>query len=219
MHGMNILEWMKKIPSDEEKRELLLNLDIALKYLNDRGMMVTSFNPKDIEIVDNDIKQIMFNKVDRMNDSVDFVIKNNIYEEAKLALSVYLNYFDGFNDNFLKNNYDEFVFALPPDDTNYYKGIIVRGSSVYLSEFDLEKRKRDLSKLEEEVKGDSKSNDDIPNDMFGTMTLNNDSINNRLYSKIFKEGAYANTSIVPIGILLLGLIICIVSIVLYFFGL
>ena len=217
MHGMNLMEWMKKMPSEEERRELLLNLDIALKYLNDRGMMVTSFNPNDIEIVDNNIKQIMFNKVDRMNDSADLIITNNIYEEAKLAMSIYLNYFDGFNDNFLRNNFDEFIFALPPDDVNYYKGIIVRGSSVYFSEFDLEKRKRDLSKLEEEIK----QNDDsqYSSDMMNMMTLNNDSINNKLYSKIFREGAYANTFVLPIGILLLGLIICITSIILYFFGL
>ena len=217
MQGMTLIEWLKSIRSEEEKRELLLNLDIALKYLNDRGIMVTSFNPNDIEIIDNNIKEIMFNKIDHMKGSNDYIVRNNIYEEAKLALGVYLNYFDGFNDEFLKNNYDEFVFALPPDDVNYYKGIIVRGSSVYLSEFDLEKRKRDLSKLEEEVKGDSDSNDS--SEMMELMAINNDSINNKLYSKIFREGAYANTSIVPTVVVLLGFIICLVSLILYLFGL
>lgn len=217
MQGMTLIEWLKSIRSEEEKRELLLNLDIALKYLNDRGIMVTSFNPNDIEIIDNNIKEIMFNKIDHMKGSNDYVVRNNIYEEAKLALGVYLNYFDGFNDEFLKNNYDEFVFALPPDDVNYYKGIIVRGSSVYLSEFDLEKRKRDLSKLEEEVKGDSDSNDSL--EMTELMSINNDSINNKLYSKIFREGAYANTSIVPKVVVLLGFIICLVALILYLFGL
>ena len=217
MHGMTLIEWLKSIRSEEEKRELLLNLDIALKYLNDRGMMVTSFNPNDIEIIDNNIKEIMFTKVDRMNRSVDDVVRRNIYDEAKLALSVYLNYFDGFNDDFLKNNYDEFVFAIPPDDVNYYKGIIVRGSSVYFSEFDLEKRKRDLSKLEEEVKDNTDY--DESNGMLDMMTINNDSINNKLYSKIFREGAYANTNIVPIVIVVLGFIICLTSLVLYLLGL
>ncbi len=217
MEGMTIIEWLKTTRTEEEKRDLLLNLDIALKYLNDRGIMVTSFDPNDIEIIDNNIKEIMFNKIDHMSGPSDYIIKSNIYDEAKLALGVYLNYFDGFNDNFLKNNYDEFIFALPPDDVNYYKGIIVRGSSVYLSEFDLEKRKRDLSKLEEEVKGSS--DDNISDEMYGLMEINNDKINNKLYSRIFREGAYANTSIVPKVIILLGFIICFVSLVLYFFGL
>lgn len=217
MEGMTIIEWLKTTRTEEEKRDLLLNLDIALKYLNDRGIMVTSFDPNDIEIIDNNIKEIMFNKIDHMSGPSDYIIKSNIYDEAKLALGVYLNYFDGFNDNFLKNNYDEFIFALPPDDVNYYKGIIVRGSSVYLSEFDLEKRKRDLSKLEEEVKGSS--DDNISDEMYGLMEINNDKINNKLYSRIFREGAYANTSIVPKVIILLGFIICFISLVLYFFGL
>lgn len=217
MDGITITEWLKDKRSEEEKRDLLLNLDLALKYLNDRGMMVTSFNPNDIEIIDNNIKEIMFKKIDRMGSSPDFVVKNNIYDEAKLALSIYLNYFDGFNDNFLKNNYDEFVFAIPQDDVNYYKGIIVRGSSVYFSEFDFEKRKRDFSKLEDEVGSDS--NNQLSSDMVELMPINNDSINNKLYSKIFRESAYANASILPSVIIMLGFIICIVSIILSLLGL
>ena len=214
MNGITLYEWLKTKRSEEEKRDLLLNMDIALKYLNDRDMMVTSFNPNDIEIMNNDVKEIMFNSVDHMNNIADSIVRRNIYEEAKLALSIYLNYFEGLNDDFLKSNYDEFVFAIPADDVNYYKGIIVNGSSVYFSEFDFEKRKRDIMKLNGEVK-----DDEMSNDLNGLMPLNNDSINNKLYSKVFREGAYANTSILPKVMILFGFIICFISIVLYVFGL
>lgn len=53
------------------------------------------------------------------------------------------------HNKFLQRKFDEVSFSIPEDDHRYYKGVLVNNLKVYLSEFDTERRKRDMAKLKE----------------------------------------------------------------------
>ena len=53
------------------------------------------------------------------------------------------------HNEFLKTKFEEISFSIPEDDLRYYKGVLVNNLKVYLGEFDVERRKRDIAKLKE----------------------------------------------------------------------
>ncbi len=169
---ITLKDWLKVNKNIEDKRELYLYGDMALNYLHDKGVEVSSFDPEDIDIIDGDIRKIKFNYLTDNKNYDD--LKTNLYEYAKLGIRMYLDYYDYLDDSFLKSNYNEFAFGLPKDDVNYFKGIIQRGSFVYFNEFDFELRKKKLKELGEEV------TDSV--DMNSFSKPNNDIINKEIYS-------------------------------------
>ena len=168
---ITLKDWLKVNKNIEDKRELYLYGDMALNYLHDKGVEVSSFDPEDIDIIDGDIRKIKFNYLTDNKNYDD--LKTNLYEYAKLGIRMYLDYYDYLDDSFLKSNYNEFAFGLPKDDVNYFKGIIQRGSFVYFNEFDFELRKKKLKELGEEV------TDSV--DMNSFSKPNNDNINAEIY--------------------------------------
>lgn len=78
-------------------------------------------------ISDND-KAELLELIDKANNSIDNVEEHN---------------------KFLQSKFDEVSFSIPEDDHRYYKGVLVNNLKVYLSEFDTERRKRDIAKLKE----------------------------------------------------------------------
>ena len=58
---ISLADWAPMHDSMEEKREFLINADIALKYLNSNGMRVDSFDFNDIFIVDGNLREIKYN--------------------------------------------------------------------------------------------------------------------------------------------------------------
>ena len=169
---ITLKDWLKVNKNIEDKRELYLYGDMALNYLHDKGVEVSSFDPEDIDIIEGDIRKIKFNYLTDNKNYDD--LKTNLYEYAKLGIRMYLDYYDYLDDSFLKSNYNEFAFGLPKDDVNYFKGIIQRGSFVYFNEFDFELRKKKLKELGEEV------TDSV--DMNSFSKPNNDIINKEIYS-------------------------------------
>ena len=169
---ITLKDWLKENKNIEDKRELYLYGDMALNYLHDKGVEVSSFDPEDIDIIDGDIRKIKFNYLTDNKNYDD--LKTNLYEYAKLGIRMYLDYYDYLDDSFLKSNYNEFAFGLPKDDVNYFKGIIQRGSFVYFNEFDFELRKKKLKELGEEVTESV--------DMNSFSKPNNDIINKEIYS-------------------------------------
>ena len=168
---ITLKDWLKVNKNIEDKRELYLYGDMALNYLHDKGVEVSSFDPEDIDIIEGDIRKIKFNYLTDNKNYDD--LKTNLYEYAKLGIRMYLDYYDYLDDSFLKSNYNEFAFGLPKDDVNYFKGIIQRGSFVYFNEFDFELRKKKLKELGEEV------TDSV--DMNSFSKPNNDNINAEIY--------------------------------------
>ena len=168
---ITLKEWLNTHKDIEDKRELYLYGDMALNYLHNKGVEVSSFDPEDIDIIDGDVRKVKFNYLTDNKNYDD--LKTNLYEYSKLGIRMYLDYYDYLDDSFLKTNYNEFSFGLPKDDVNYFKGIIQRGSFVYFNEFDFELRKKKLKELGEEV------TDSI--DMSSFTQPNNDIINREIY--------------------------------------
>ena len=97
---------------------------------------------------------------------------------------------------------------VPQGDVPYYRGVVERGASVYLCEYDLEKRKRDLASLEKEVGGDG-----IPTDTSHLDKVDvNEGINSVIYRQINKsnDAAYINYLVYPAIIFTISIIVAII---------
>lgn len=204
-------EWFKDSHSEEEKRELFLYLDFAMKYVHDRGYCVLTFNPSEIEILNNSIKQVKFNTLLKMPED-DIAYQNrlkdeDIFNSAAVQVLLYSKFPLNTKTDFLKEHFDDFVTFLPESDSRYYRGVIQDGASVYFTEFELERVRREEEQLEKELS-------DLPNQNIDdekkkkqalVKMFTNDKINNTIYKKInvVQESAFINVLLYPtVGIVL-----------------
>lgn len=204
-------EWFKDSHSEEEKRELFLYLDFAMKYVHDRGYCVLTFNPSEIEILNNSIKQVKFNTLLKMPED-DLAYQNrlkdeDIFNSAAVQVLLYSKFPLNTKTDFLKEHFDDFVTFLPESDSRYYRGVIQDGASVYFTEFELERVRREEEQLEKELS--DLPNQNIDNEKKKKQALvkmfTNDKINNTIYKKInvVQESAFINVLLYPtVGIVL-----------------
>ena len=208
---VSLESWIRVRHSEEEMREVFLNMDRAMKYVHDRGYCVKSFHPKDIELVNNELNQIRFKTLLEMSDGMldrKKFIKEDIYNSSYIQIGIYTKCLYYLNRDYLKENFDSFAQFLPEGDVPYYRGVIERGASVYFCEYDLEKRKRDLAALEKEVGGEG-----IPVDTSYLDKLDvNEDVNSIIYRQINKrsDAAYINFLVYPAIMFTLSIIIAII---------
>ena len=209
---ISLADWVSMHDSMEEKREFLLNADIALKYLNSNGIKVESFDFNDIFIVDDNLREIKYNVISNVGTITPADTRSNVYDAAKLALYLYLYPCDVIDDNFLKSHFKDFSFTFPVEDVPYYQGIVERGASVYFSDFDYQKRKKNLEELSDATKKDG--DDDLMGDVDFSMLPkpNNDEINKKLY----REAAFAKTIALSTIISVVGFLICLIALFMHF---
>ena len=209
--SVSLESWIRIRHSEDELREVFLNMDRAMKYVHDRGYCVKSFHPKDIELINNELNQIRFKTLLEMPDSMlerKKFIKEDIYNSSYIQIGIYTKCLYYLNKDYLKENFDSFAQFIPDGDVPYYRGVIERGASVYFCEYDLEKRKRDLSSLEKEVGGDS-----VPTDTSHLDKVDvNEGINSVIYRQINKrnDAAYINYLVYPAIIFTISIIIAII---------
>jgi len=204
-------EWFKDSHSEEEKRELFLYLDFAMKYVHDRGYCVLTFNPSEIEILNNSIKQVKFNTLLKMPED-DLAYQNrlkdeDIFNSAAVQVLLYSKFPLNTKTDFLKEHFDDFVTFLPESDSRYYRGVIQDGASVYFTEFELERVRREEEQLEKELSDLPNQNIDDENKKKQALVkmFTNDKINNTIYKKInvVQESAFINVLLYPtVGIVL-----------------
>ena len=204
-------EWFKDSHSEEEKRELFLYLDFAMKYVHDRGYCVLTFNPSEIEILNNPIKQVKFNTLLKMPED-DLAYQNrlkdeDIFNSAAVQVLLYSKFPLNTKTDFLKEHFDDFVTFLPESDSRYYRGVIQDGASVYFTEFELERVRREEEQLEKELSDLPNQNIDDENKKKQALVkmFTNDKINNTIYKKInvVQESAFINVLLYPtVGIVL-----------------
>lgn len=204
-------EWFKDSHSEEEKRELFLYLDFAMKYVHDRGYCVLTFNPSEIEILNNSIKQVKFNTLLKMPED-DIAYQNrlkdeDIFNSAAVQVLLYSKFPLNTKTDFLKEHFDDFVTFLPESDSRYYRGVIQDGASVYFTEFELERVRREEEQLEKELSDLPNRNIDDENKKKQALVkmFTNDKINNTIYKKInvVQESAFINVLLYPtVGIVL-----------------
>ena len=209
-------EWVMTHPSDDDLRNVFLNMDRALKYIHDHGYCIQAFYPTEISVLNNEDDHIQFNKLVKL--SSDFstrknMIKEDIFRSSLIQVGIYSNCLKNLNPDFLKENFDSFTQFIPSGDVPYYRGVIQRGASVYFCEYALEKRNRDLQDLEKQL-GEEGSEEEKQLQLTQENTsITNDKINDSIYKQIngLKDAAFINALIIPTIILTIILVFAIIS--------
>ncbi len=203
---------------EEKMREVFLNMDIAMKYVHKHGYCVKSFSPFEIQVLDNSPKKIKFNTLLEMPDDnllCQKLKKEDIFHSACLQIGLYTNSLKYLKEDFLRENFEQFAKNLPQEDVPYYRGVIQRGSEVYLSDFQLQKAKSDFETLQQQVGDGSESSKMLvkTNGLGFKEDISNDKINDDIYKQIngLKDKAFINYLIVPTIILLTGIAISILA--------
>ena len=222
---VSLKSWVDTFRKEDELREVFLNMDRAMRYVHERGYCVKTFDPSEIEILNGSVNQIKFNTLLKMPDDYSFqkqIIKEDIYNSSFIQIGIYSNCLEYLKPDFLKQNFERFSTFLPQGDIPYYRGIIERGASVYFCEYALEKKKKDLQMLENEV-----SNDGYDSGVHGSGkrlvksngtsifddTHINDSINDSIYKQINvkSDAAFISFLIYPTIVLILGVLLAVVA--------
>ena len=184
-----LLEWISMHHSDEELREVFLNMDIALKYIHEHGYCIEIFYPSRIEILDDMVDHIQFDNLIELSEDPltrKEMIKEDIFHSALIQIGIYTNTLKSLTPEFLRENFDEIARFIPEGDVPYYRGVVQRGASVYLSEYALEKMGRDLEQLDRQIheaeggRALQKTN----GVSLGVEALTNDAINDDIYKQI-----------------------------------
>ena len=90
--SISLESWIRNSHSDDDIRDVFLNMDRAMKYVHDHGYCVKSFHPKDIELINGKLDQIRFNTLlempNNINDRRQYV-KEDVYNSAFLQIGIY----------------------------------------------------------------------------------------------------------------------------------
>ncbi len=219
-----LLEWCGKHNKEEEMRSVFLNMDRTLKYIHEHGYCIESFSPTDIYILNDKDDYIQFRKLVELSSDLEIrkkMIQEDIFKSSIIQLSMYGNIsLNTLNIDFLKENFDSFTIFLPNDDVAYYRGVIQRGASVYFCEFALEKRKRDLEMLSQEVGNVSEEEKEKVNAPVTDDELTNKKVNDLIYRQIngLRDAAFINLLIVPLVMVGILIVFIITTLILNFIG-
>lgn len=220
-------EWLLLHPSEEERREVFLNMDRALKYIHEHGYCIEIFYPSKIEILNDKVDHIKFNNLMQLsfNDKQrKIMINEDIFRSTLIQIGIYSNTLKYLTPEFLKDNFDSFIQFLPSGDVPYYRGIVQRGASVYFSEYAAEKTNRDLEALEKQL--DDGSGRGVSNTKAliksngvraGIEPISNDNINDSIYRQIngLRDSAFVSYLVIPtlilVSLVVIGLVCWILS--------
>ncbi|MBR4617841.1 MAG: hypothetical protein IKO49_00825 [Bacilli bacterium] len=217
-NSMTLEEFAKKYDSSRDKdvpemKKMFLSMDKKIKLYHEHNYVINSFRVQDIVIyqsIDNngEIKyDTDFKEVVSSNESTNYTANDNIFYAACLAIGIYnncLSYINPENPVFLKNNFSLFAENMPLEVVPYYRGVIERGATVYLSEFIEAKEKQEIDRMraeaefeeerlakKSEIKKDPRAS--VKNETWGT-----------------RDAAFSSIALFPILIALLGVIIPII---------
>ena len=219
---ITLRDWLINYYNSNDLELLFANLDSAMKYIHNKGYCIRSFNPRDVEILNNSLNQIRFNSLMIMPE--DFVSRKSVVREdinklVFLQIGIYAQCLNSLNPVFLKKNFNDFVTFLPEDIVPYYRGVIERDASVYLVDYLKEKRKRDLEALEKEVSGSVDINNHNKKKLKSTSAsslIEYDSMNTKVNDSIYKQlsgisdAAFISFMMVPTLVAILGLIFAVI---------
>lgn len=217
---ISLASWLGSFRSDEELREVFLNMDRAMRYVHSKGFCVDSFDPNRIQILNHSINQIKFEDVSKMNGDPFYqeeIKKEDVYRSSFLQIGIYSKCLPYLKPDFLKENFKSFENFLPERDIPYYKGIVQSRPLVYFCEYDLEKRKRDLATLEKEVEGTSMGAGKSLVKSNGQSILNDADPNNQINENIYKQ-LNSMSDAAFISFLIYPTIVCILVFVLALLG-
>lgn len=218
-NSITLAEWISENPSVEDLRIVFLNMDRALKYIHEHGYCIEVFYPTEIEILNNELDHIQFNRLlelskDPLRKKV--MEKEDIFKSSLIQVGIYSGTLSQINPNFMKENFDKYVYSLPSVDVPYYRGVIERGAHVYFCEFVTERSKRDLADLENQLsEGEGKGKQLLKSNgqNIGIESITNDKINDTIYSQIngLRDAAFINYLIYPTLILIILVVLGVIA--------
>lgn len=198
---VSLSDWIQLHHSEDELRGIFLNMDIAMKYLHDHGFCVEIFHPLEIFVLNGMADHIKFSAVPLPTDysEKEEAIKKDIFNSALVQIGIYTKSLDRITPNFLKEHFDDISILIPEEFVPYYRGVVQRNARVYLSEYTVEKGRRDYQNLANEL--NMPDSDKVVN--FPAQELRHDDINGRIYASLIKgKAAFVNYLIIPTLILL-----------------
>lgn len=215
----NLDEWIKTHSSENDMKELFLNMDKALKYIHEHDYCINDFSPTQIDVLENRPDYVQFVSLIQLSpDPIrkKKMINEDIFNSSIIQICYYLHIpLSQLNIEFLKENFDSFAQFLPSENVPYYRGVIQRGASVYLCEYDVERRNRDLINLENEL-GENVSKDKSlvkENNRLNLSNFNNNRINDTIYKQIsgIRDSAFINYLLVPTICMFTLLLMCMIG--------
>jgi len=216
-------EWIHG-KTDEELRTVFFNMDLAMKYIHEKGFCIKSFDLNEIEILNNSPKQVKFNTLLKLPNEFSYdneLIHEDIYNMAFLHIGIYTKCLKYMKPKFLKENFDSFATFLPEGDVPYYRGIVQRGANVYFSDYVFKARERDINKISDQVDTNNskdgsrtlvKSNGHSIMDYESSIVGMNSKINDSIYRQlnIKKDAAFIGFMIFPTIIFVLSIILIVI---------
>lgn len=147
---LTVADYLSLCNSDEQRQQLIFLMDITMKNLHINNYYVANFHPDYILVYENKSGlNIDYRSV--THGCNDFFKQQNIFYLSCFAIGVYstcLKYINPKEPNFLIENFNEFAQLVPSDDVPYYRGVIVRGSSVYYSDFVKARKEQEISSIQ-----------------------------------------------------------------------
>ncbi len=221
LEAITLNDWLKDYRTNEQLQNLFVNMDIAMKYIHDQGYYISSFALDRIALLNQSVRQIQFQELAPLPYDIlqqKKVVRDNIFMASILHLGLYAKCLQHFTMNTIpaiKDNFQQFVIFLPPEDVPYYSGIIEKGASVYYSEYVGERKKRDLQNLEKAVspndgagRGKSLVKTTGTNYTAENFLPHNEEANKIIYAGLArKEAAFARALIYPILVFVLGFVV------------
>ena len=222
--AVSLDKWIMEHASERELKDLFLNMDVALKYIHEHNFCIEEFYPSKIFILNHSTQQIQFKKLMELPSDPILrrqFIEEDIFRSSFIQIGIYSHTLKYLKPDFLKENFDSFSTFLPEENVPYYRGVIERGASVYLSDFSLEKSKRDYEKLESELssEGESVGKQMVMSNGHNVYAdgISNNKYNDQIYRQIngLKDSAFIRTLVIPTiflgSLLLIGVISFIIS--------
>ena len=213
-------QWIRTHSTEEEMREVFLNMDRALKYIHDHDYCIYVFHPSEIEVLENSPDHINFRKLMELPSDINkrkTMIKEDIFNSTLIQISFYgainsekIIY---FQPEFLREHFEDLIQFLPNGDVPYYRGVVQRGASVYFCEYALEKRNRDLADLEKQLGEETGDKQLTPAPQLSEGAIINEKINDNIYRRIngLKDKAFVNMLIIPTIALTIILVFAIIG--------
>ena len=218
-----LFDWVKEHRSEEELREVFLNMDIALKYIHDHGYCISVFHPSAIQVLYDRPDYIQFDHLIELSQNPiakKNMIKEDIFNSSLIQIGLYTNTLKQITPKTLRDNFDDFSRFLPEGDVPYYRGIVQRGASVYFNEFALERMNRDLEQLDKQIQ-ESEGGRPLQktNGHFESEPLSNDRINDDIYKQIngLRDSAFISYLLVPTVVFISLFLMAFVSWIISFF--
>lgn len=209
---VSVYSWISSFRDLVEMREIFLNMDRAMKYIHEHGYCIGSFDPNEIDILNNSLDQIRFNNLVKMPSDYSErrkIIKDDIYNSSFVQIGIYSKCLLYLKRDFLKQHFDDFSIFLPEGDVPYYRGVIERGASVYFCEYATERANRDLIALESELSQE----DGMVKPSSSIKKIANNGVNDRINANIYKQisggmrdAAFIRTLIYPTILFIVGVI-------------